>query len=93
MTAHGVTCPNRRHQTRVALQPETRLINGKCMSTQEKLLEAIKNQPEPVLNELWHYLNFLTRRREEETWADLLPTREVEQEVLDVLDGHEPTAR
>jgi len=77
----------------VALQPETRLINGKCMSTQEKLLEAIKNQPEPVLNELWHYLNFLTRRREEETWADLLPTREVEQEVLDVLDGHEPTAR
>jgi len=63
------------------------------MSTHEKLLEAIKTQPEPVLNELWHYLNFLMRQREEEEWADLLPTREVEQEVLDALDGHEPTSR
>jgi len=63
------------------------------MSTQEKLLEAIKTQPEPVLKELWHYLNFLTRQRAEEAWDDLLPTREVEQEVLDALDGHEPTSR
>ncbi len=63
------------------------------MSTQEKLLDAIKTQPEPVLKELWHYLNFLRRQREEETWADLLPTREVEQEVLDTLDGHEPAPR
>ena len=55
-------------------------------------MEAIKIQPEPILKELWHYLNFLTRQREEETWADLLPTREVEQEVLDTLD-HEPTPR
>jgi hypothetical protein len=58
------------------------------MSTQERLLEAIKSQPEAVVKELWHYLNFLTRQREEEAWADLLPTREVEQEVLDTLDGH-----
>ena len=63
------------------------------MSTQEKLLDAIKTQPEPVLKERWHYLNFLTRQREEEIWADLLPTREVEQEVLDTLDGHEPMSR
>lgn len=63
------------------------------MSTREKLLEAIKTQPEPVLSELWHYLTFLARRREEEAWTDLLPTREVEQEVLDTLDGHEPPAR
>lgn len=63
------------------------------MSTQEKLLEAIKAQPEPVLQEVWHYLTFLIRQREEEAWADLLPTREVEQEVLDALDGHEPTSR
>ncbi len=63
------------------------------MSTQEMLLSEIKNQPEPVLRELWHYLRFLTRQREEEAWADVLPTREVEQEVLDILDGHESAPR
>lgn len=59
------------------------------MSTQEILLEEIKRQPEPVLREVWHYLKFLTRQRGEEVWADVLPTREVEQEVSDILDGHE----
>jgi len=63
------------------------------MSTQELLLEEIKKQPEPVLREVWHYLKFLSRQREEEAWADVLPSREVEQEVLNVLDGHEPEAR
>jgi len=63
------------------------------MSTEEMLLAEIKNQPEPVLREVRHYLRFLTRQREEEAWADVLPTREVEQEVLDILDGHEPTSR
>jgi hypothetical protein len=63
------------------------------MSTQEILLEEIKRQPEPVLREVWHYLKFLTREREEEARADVLPTREVEQEVLDILDGHEPAPR
>ena len=57
------------------------------------LLEEIKRQPEPVLREVWHYLKFLTRQREEEAWADVLPTREVEQEVLDILDGHESAPR
>ena len=41
----------------------------------------------PVLREVWHYLKFLTRQRAQEQWADLLPTREVEQEVLDILDA------
>jgi hypothetical protein len=63
------------------------------MSTQEMLLSEIKNQPEPVLRELWHYLRFLARQREEEAWADVLPTREVEQEVLNILDGHESAPR
>jgi hypothetical protein len=63
------------------------------MSTQELLLEEIKKQPEPVLREVWHYLKFLSRQREEEAWADVLPTREVEQEVLNILDGHESEAR
>jgi hypothetical protein len=56
------------------------------MSTQEILLEEIKHQPESVLRELWHYLKFLTRQREEEKWADVLPGREIEREVLDILD-------
>ena len=57
------------------------------MSTQEILVEEIKSQPEPVLREVLHYLKFLARQREEETWTDILPTREVEQEVLNILDG------
>jgi hypothetical protein len=57
------------------------------MSTQEILLEEIKRQPEPVLREVLHYMKFLERRREEEQWADVLPSREVEQEVLDILDA------
>ena len=63
------------------------------MSTEEMLLADIKNQPEPVLREVWHDLRFLTRQREEEAWADVLPTRAVEQEVLDILDGHESAPR
>lgn len=54
------------------------------MSPQEILLGEIKRQPEPVLREVLHYLNFITRRREEEAWADVLPAREVEQEVIDI---------
>jgi len=57
------------------------------MSTQEMLVEEIKGQPEPVLREVLHYLKFLARQRQEEAWADVLPTREVEQEVLNILDG------
>ncbi len=68
-------------------------VDNYPMSTQEMLLAEIKNQPEPVLRELWHYLRYLTRQREEERWADMLPTREVEQEVLDILDGHESAPR
>jgi hypothetical protein len=63
------------------------------MSTQEILLEEIKRQPEPVLREVWLYLKFLARQREEEAWADVLPTREVEQEVLDILGGQGPAPR
>ena len=57
------------------------------MSTQELLIEEIKRQPEPVLREVWHYLKFLERKRQEEAWSDVLPSREVEQETLDLLDG------
>ena len=63
------------------------------MSTQERLIQEIRNQPEPVLRELWHYLKFLKRQRQEEEWADVLPGREVEQEVLDIIDRNESASR
>ena len=57
------------------------------MSTQEILVEEIKHQPEAVLREVLLYLKFVSRQREEAAWTDVLPTREVEQEVLDILDA------
>ena len=57
------------------------------MSAQEMLIEEIKRQPEVVVREVLHYLKFLERQRELEDWADVLPSCEVEQEKLDILDG------
>ena len=57
------------------------------MSAQEILIEEIKRQPETVVRELLHYLKFLERERAEEEWSDVLPSREVEQDKLDILDG------
>jgi hypothetical protein len=56
------------------------------VSAQEILMEEIKRQPEPVLREVLHYMKFLQRQRAEEEWADVLPSREAEQEKLDILD-------
>jgi hypothetical protein len=55
------------------------------------LLEEIKRQPESVLREVLHYLKYIARQREEEAWADILPARQVEQEVLDILDKGKTT--
>ena len=52
------------------------------MSAQEMLIEEIKRQPEPVAREVLHYLKFIERQRAQEDWADVLPSREVEQEKL-----------
>ena len=57
------------------------------MSAQEILIEEIRRQPEPVAREVLHYLKFLERQHAQEDWADVLPSREVEQEKLDFLDG------
>ena len=62
------------------------VIDLRTMSTQERLIKEIRSQPEPVLRELWHYLKFLERQRHEDEWADVLPGREVEQEVLDIIE-------
>jgi hypothetical protein len=63
------------------------LPDNKTMSAQEILIEEIRRQPEPVAREVLHYLKFLERQRAQEDWADVLPSREVEQEKLDLLDG------
>jgi hypothetical protein len=57
------------------------------MSAREILIAEIKRQPEPVAREVLHYLKFLEHQRAQEAWADVLPSREVEQEKLDFLDG------
>ena len=57
------------------------------MSATEILIEEIRHQPEPVVREVLHYLKFVERQRAQESWADVLPAREVEQEKLDLLDG------
>lgn len=63
------------------------------MSTEERLIQAIRNQPEPLLQELWHYLRFLERQRQEDEWADVVPGRAVQQEVLHIIDNHVPAAQ
>ena len=57
------------------------------MSAQELLIEEIKQQPEEVAREVLRFLKFIERERAQEEWSDVLPTREVEQEMLDLLDG------
>jgi hypothetical protein len=61
------------------------------MSSQELLIEAIKHQPEPVLRELRHYLEFLQRQHQAETtmetvvaetWENLGPAPEVDYDRL-----------
>jgi hypothetical protein len=63
------------------------LPDNKTISAQEILIEEIRRQPEPVAREVLHYLKFLERQRAQEDWADVIPSREVEQEKLDLLDG------
>ena len=63
------------------------------MSAKEALLEEIQKQPEPVLQEVLHYLKHIERQRADAEWADVLPGRAIEQELLDIADGHAPAAR
>jgi hypothetical protein len=63
------------------------LPDDESMSAQEILNEEIRHQPESVAREVLHYLKFLERQRAQEDWDDVLPSREVEQEKLDILDG------
>lgn len=62
------------------------------MSTLEILTEEIRRQPEEVRREVLNYLRYVARQHEEAKWADVLPGRELEQEVLDILDAHDSAA-
>ena len=37
------------------------------MSIQQLLITEVSRQPEPLLREVWHYLNFLKAKTEEES--------------------------
>ena len=50
------------------------------MKTQDLLIDEIQHQPEPVQLEVLHFLRSLIREREQASWEDVLPDREVEQE-------------
>ena len=63
------------------------LPENETMSAQEILIEEIRRQPESVVREVLHYLKFLDRQHAQENWDDVLPSREAEQEKLDILDG------
>ena len=71
----------------MTLETKPFLLDARIVSAQEILIEEIKHQPEPLLREVLHFLKFLERQRAQENWADVLPSREVEQEKLDILDG------
>jgi hypothetical protein len=57
------------------------------MSARDAILSEIEHLPESVLQEALHFIRFVSRQREEQEWADVLPGREIEQEVLDLIDA------
>lgn len=56
------------------------------MSTREAILAEIDHLPEPVLVEALHFIRFTARQRDNAEWDDLLPGREIEEEVLHLID-------
>jgi hypothetical protein len=42
-----------------------RLVYSRLMSIQQLLITEASRQPEPLLREVWHYLNFLKAKAEE----------------------------
>ena len=57
------------------------------MSARDAILTEIERLPESVLQETLHFMRFAARQREDAEWEDVLPAREVEQEVLDLIDA------
>ncbi|MCX6858149.1 MAG: hypothetical protein NTV80_24980 [Verrucomicrobia bacterium] len=57
------------------------------MSARDTLLTEIETVPDSVLWEAVHFIRYAVRQQQQDEWQDLLPSREVEQEVLDILDA------
>ncbi|MEA3209799.1 MAG: hypothetical protein QOE70_2856 [Chthoniobacter sp.] len=57
------------------------------MSARDAILTEVEHLPESVLQEALHFIRFVARQREDAEWQDILPSREVEQEVLDLIDA------
>jgi hypothetical protein len=57
------------------------------MSIRDSLIHEIENQPDRVLIQALHFIRFTARQTDTEQWDDILPNREVEQEILDLLDA------
>lgn len=56
------------------------------VSARQAIIAEIEDLPESVLVEPLHFIRFASWQRQEE-WEDVLPGREVEQEVLEILDA------
>lgn len=57
------------------------------MSAREVLISEINQLPEAVVEEVLIFTRFAARQHEEADWGDILPGRQVEQEVLDIIDA------
>jgi hypothetical protein len=62
-------------------------VYHQAMSARDAILTEINSLPEAVLQEALHFMRFAARQREDAEWQDVLPSREVEQEVLDLIDA------
>ncbi len=58
------------------------------MSARQAILSEIETLPDEVLQKVIHYIRVVARQQQvEEDWSDVQPSREVEQEILDILDA------
>jgi hypothetical protein len=58
------------------------------VSARQAILSEIETLPDEVLQKVIHYIRVVARQQQvEEDWSDVQPSREVEQEILDILDA------
>lgn len=57
------------------------------MSARDQLKVEADRLPEAVVMEALHFIRFIARQNDEQEWQDVKPGRDVEQEVLDLLDA------
>jgi hypothetical protein len=69
------------------------MVKNSMTITPDLLMSRICQQPEPVLREIWNYVRFLEMKRQEDENSDILVGRDIEQEILDILEGDAPATR